>query len=456
VRTRGLVSRLASALALTAAVVLGAGNPQVVATSASPDPGDTPSRQDVDQARDAVEAKATDVESVRAALVVARSRLQDTQIAAAQAAEAFNGARYEARLAAKGARAAQRRTEVAAADLERQRSAYAAVMVSAYQQSPMLTALSAISQADGLASVMESTAALHNAQDAIDDRYNAFHAAATLATVAEDHAEQALADAAAAKQQAKSARDHARSAAAQAEHETEAFAAERDRMIRELAELEDISVDLARERQDALEQAAAEAAAEAAAQEAAEAAAQDTPDPQPVPSPTEEPSQQPSPSPTATPSPTANATPTPTPTPSPTPSPTPTPPPPTSPPPPPASGAQAAIDFAKAQIGEPYRYGAAGPNSWDCSGLTMMAWKAGGKSLPHYSVAQYEQSTPITVGELQPGDLLFWGNSSKSSSIYHVALYVGGGEMIHAPRPGVPVQQVSMYYWIAPNFFARA
>ena len=86
----------------------------------------------------------------------------------------------------------------------------------------------------------------------------------------------------------------------------------------------------------------------------------------------------------------------------------------------------------------------------------MMAWKAGGKSLPHYSVAQYQQSTPISLGELQPGDLLFWGSSGKSSSIYHVALYVGDGQMIHAPRPGRDVEQVSMYYWITPNFFARA
>jgi cell wall-associated NlpC family hydrolase len=451
VRTRGLVSRLAAALALTTAIVLGAGNPQLVAASASSDPDDSPSQQDVDRARDAVEAKATDVESVRAALAVAQSRLRDTQVAAAQAAEAFNGARYEAHLAAQSARQAQRRTEAAAADLERHRAAYAAVVVSAYQQSPTLTALSAISRADGLVSVMESTAALENAQGAIDDRYDAFHAAATLATVAQDHAETALADAAAARDQAKAARDHARDAAAAAERETQAFAAERDRMIGELAALEDISVELARERQDALEQAAAVAAAAAAAQEAADAAAQATPDPQPVPSSTPEPTQAPSPS--ASPTPSATPTPTHTPTPTPTPSPTPTPPP--TPAPPPSSGAQAAIDFAEAQIGEPYRYGAAGPSSWDCSGLTMMSWKAGGISLPHYSVAQYEQSTPITVGQLQPGDLLFWGNSNKSSSIYHVALYVGDGQMIHAPRPGVPVQQVSMYYWISPNLFAR-
>ncbi len=124
-------------------------------------------------------------------------------------------------------------------------------------------------------------------------------------------------------------------------------------------------------------------------------------------------------------------------------------------PPAPTGDPAAAIAFATAQIGDPYKWGASGPNSWDCSGLTAGAWAAGGKSLPHYSVAQYTGSTPITAASLVPGDLVFWGSSSKSSSIYHVALYVGGGQMIHAPRTGRPVVQESMYSWTAPNFFAR-
>jgi peptidoglycan DL-endopeptidase CwlO len=100
-------------------------------------------------------------------------------------------------------------------------------------------------------------------------------------------------------------------------------------------------------------------------------------------------------------------------------------------------------------------WGATGPSAWDCSGLTMGAWRAGGISLPHYSVAQYEQSTPISASSLQPGDLVFWGSSSSPSSIYHVALYVGNGMIIQAPRTGRDVEEVSMYYWVAPNFYAR-
>ena len=113
------------------------------------------------------------------------------------------------------------------------------------------------------------------------------------------------------------------------------------------------------------------------------------------------------------------------------------------------------VAFARAQVGEPYRWGAAGPSAWDCSGLTMGAWGAGGKALPHYSVAQYEQSTPISAGRLRPGDLVFWGSSADPGSIYHVALYVGAGTVVHAPRTGRPVVEESMYYWIPPTFYAR-
>jgi cell wall-associated NlpC family hydrolase len=124
-------------------------------------------------------------------------------------------------------------------------------------------------------------------------------------------------------------------------------------------------------------------------------------------------------------------------------------------PPAPTGDPAAAVAFAAAQIGDPYKWGASGPDSWDCSGLTAGAWGAGGKSLPHYSVAQYTGSVPIAAASLAPGDLVFWGSSSKSTSIYHVALYVGGGQIIHAPRTGRPVVQESMYSWTTPNFYAR-
>ena len=82
-------------------------------------------------------------------------------------------------------------------------------------------------------------------------------------------------------------------------------------------------------------------------------------------------------------------------------------------PPAPGNGAQRAVAYAKAQLGKPYLWAAAGPNAFDCSGLTMMAWAPGGKSLPHWSVAQFQQSTRIGVGSLRPGDLVFWGSQPR-------------------------------------------
>src|SRR5680860_489324 len=117
------------------------------------------------------------------------------------------------------------------------------------------------------------------------------------------------------------------------------------------------------------------------------------------------------------------------------------------------TGVQRALAYAKAQLGKPYLWAAAGPNSFDCSGLTMMAWRAGGKSLPHWSVAQFAQSTRISAGQLRPGDLVFWG--STPGTIHHVAMYIGNGQIIHAPRTGQPVQINSMYYWVPPDYYAR-
>jgi cell wall-associated NlpC family hydrolase len=123
-------------------------------------------------------------------------------------------------------------------------------------------------------------------------------------------------------------------------------------------------------------------------------------------------------------------------------------------PPAPAGSAGAAIAFAKAQLGEPYLWGAAGPNRWDCSGLTMMAWRAGGISLPHFSGAQYDAGTPIPVSQARAGDLLFWSSNGRPSGIHHVALALGGGQFIEAPHPGANVRYNSIYEYY-PNFAVR-
>jgi cell wall-associated NlpC family hydrolase len=114
------------------------------------------------------------------------------------------------------------------------------------------------------------------------------------------------------------------------------------------------------------------------------------------------------------------------------------------------AGAARAIAYAKQQLGKPYVYAAAGPDSFDCSGLTMRAWEAGGVSLPHWSVAQYEQSQPVSSSQARPGDLVFFAsNPGDYRSIYHVALYLGNGMMIEAPHTGDVVKIIAVY----PNDF---
>jgi cell wall-associated NlpC family hydrolase len=98
----------------------------------------------------------------------------------------------------------------------------------------------------------------------------------------------------------------------------------------------------------------------------------------------------------------------------------------------PASGrASVAVAEAYRQLGKPYQWAAAGPDRFDCSGLTMWVWAKAGVSLPHSSRAQFGQGHHVSWSELQPGDLTFYG-----SPIHHVGIYVGNGNMINAPQTG--------------------
>jgi cell wall-associated NlpC family hydrolase len=100
-----------------------------------------------------------------------------------------------------------------------------------------------------------------------------------------------------------------------------------------------------------------------------------------------------------------------------------------------------ALAYAKAQLGEPYARTGAGPSSWDCSGLTMMAWGSVGVSLPHSSRQQFSRGQSVAKSDLRSGDLVFF-----YSDISHVGLYAGNGQVIHAPRPGKSVEYIKMSY----------
>ena len=405
-----------------------------------------PSKQEVAQAQQAVTSKQGEVGQIRASLAAANVRLQQASDQAEIAAEAYNGAQWKAdraRAAANQARDASQRAVTAQAA---QRKAYVQGVVGNYQAAPQLSALASIAKANGIDQVQQQTQAMTASQKALNAQYGRVQAAAALAKVTAQQASDAEAEAVSAEADAKQKRDAAAAAAEQAQSEAAAIAVQKKQLIRQLAHLKHVSVGIAAKRQAALEEraqekaaaaaaakAAAEAAAQKAAQEAAAKAAQAAAQKQ-----AQEQAQQGAhtghlptggsgavgPAPVKAPAASAG-------------------------------GIAAALAFARDQLGEPYVWGAAGPSTWDCSGLTMKAWAQGGIDLPHYSVAQYEQSTPISMADLRPGDLVFWGTTNSPGSIHHVALYAGNGMIIQAPHTGADVDEVSMYSWEAPNFFAR-
>jgi cell wall-associated NlpC family hydrolase len=98
------------------------------------------------------------------------------------------------------------------------------------------------------------------------------------------------------------------------------------------------------------------------------------------------------------------------------------------------------VQYALGQVGDSYVYGAAGPDAFDCSGLTMMAWAAAGVSLPHSSGAQMGSGTPVSQSQLAPGDLVFY-----YSPVSHVGIYIGNGQIVHAANPSTGVQVAPVF-----------
>lgn len=479
------------ALALSVSTV-----PAAAGDPSSPGPGPAqafPSQDQVDHAKARAARKARDVGVIKARLLLAGQRLEQAATKAEQASEAYNGALWRLAQAKQKYRAARHEAARAQRTVASQRNRIGALVAQSYQEGGDLSALNAMMSADGPEGVLDQYAAFHGASTSFEADYKRFTAADSLAGVFAAQAKHAKAEQVRLATAAKEAKDAAVAAAESAQSEATAIAEEKNRLIRELAQAQNISVQLARERQSALEeiarrraeerarrealaaaraearaQARAQAQDRARAQAAAEAQAAEARRKQasrhrvtssaPVAAPVTAQRSQPrkhqprkhqprkhharkhharlrvtSPAPTFAPPP----------------------PPPAPAPPSPHGGAQQAIAYAEAQLGEPYQWGASGPGSWDCSGLTMKAWASAGTYLPHYSVAQYEAGVPISVSELRPGDLVFWSTNGAPSGIHHVAMYIGNGQIIHAPRTGRPVEIDDMYYWIPPDLFVR-
>jgi hypothetical protein len=315
---------------LVAGLALGSGHGVAFADDAT-GRSEVPSEADVAAAREQAADKGRDVAAVKADLIRANLAMQDAGDAAAQAAEAWNGARWRAGEARKAATEAQTAADAARDDVTGQRELYAATVVRSYEEASQIQGIAAVVEADGIESLIDRTITVGNTSEVLDQQYDAFTAASAVAEVAATAASDASERAAAAELEAEQARDAAALAEADAGSQAEAISAAKTDLIAELAELQGISVRMAEKRQTALEEAAAaaaaaaaqaEAEAEAQAQAEAEAQAQAQAEAQALAlqQAAEELAQQQQQS-TPTPSPTSTPTPPPTPTPTPPPTP---------------------------------------------------------------------------------------------------------------------------------------
>lgn len=121
-----------------------------------------------------------------------------------------------------------------------------------------------------------------------------------------------------------------------------------------------------------------------------------------------------------------------------------------------SSAAGAAIQFALAQQGKPYVWGAEGPDAFDCSGLTMRAYQSAGILLDRVSRDQFHDGAYLPARQAQPGDLLFWAyDPSDPGTIHHVAIYLGNNQIVEAPHTGVPVRTRTIN-WDSPQLVPQA
>jgi peptidoglycan DL-endopeptidase CwlO len=429
-------SRARLALAALAAVLLG-----TFATVATPAQADRhrqlPTRAQVDRAQRQVASSRLSVRQIQQRLAAANGRLNQLDIAAMQAVQRYDGAVATYQAARKLAVTAQQKADMFARQAERARRVLARVAIAQTMSGSGGTLLGTAMQLGGQRQLLETASNDHSALQVLDSARQRVQARSRLAKVYQKQADDAVVAAARAKRAAAGAKVEAQRAVATERRAVGQIAAQRTQLLRRLASAEHVSVTLATKRQQGLERLRQqrlqrERQARFVAEQRRRAEQQRR---QPHSGAThhrrhhQAPHHRPKP------------------------------PPPPSPPPSPgttsAQGAQA-VRFAYAQLGEPYVWGGAGPNVWDCSGLTMMAWLSAGVSLDHYAPTQYLETTPISYSQIRPGDLIYWASDpGNPATIFHAAMYIGGGRMIQAPRPGRDVEIQNVFYWEAPAFFGR-
>ncbi len=414
--------RAAAAAAALALLVVTIGGP------AAADP-DHPSEEDVEEAREAEQAAEEAVAEAEERLAIVEQELDELHIEVGLAIEAHNGAQVALEKATTAADEAAQRAEQLAAEAELARDDLGRMAAASYRTGGPLAAWAKVFQAAESDEFIDRTATLETAtrsQGEISDRWRESYIEAEDAAAA---AEAAKADLAAAEQEAEQATLAAEDAVAEQEAILADAESEKENLLAALADAQGTTVELERERQAGLEEEARLKREEEARRQAEEEEARRLAAEEAARSSTSTPAAAPTSSPTTEPEP--------------------------EPPPSDASGAEKAVAYAHAQVGKPYQWGGDGPDSFDCSGLTMRAWEAGGVSLTHHSVAQANETTRVSYSNLKPGDLIFWSSNGAPSGVYHVGLYIGDGKMIHAPSTGKNVEIQDVFYWRTPSFYGR-
>lgn len=448
-------ARAGIAAALTAALVL-------TGAAAAADPV---SDDDVAEARAAVAGTAAQVAAIELQLAEQSAALDQAWVAVAQAAEDYTVAIVARDAADAAADEAEQRAERAAAEVEEARAELGAIALEAYRSGGALDSLGAMLSSDGYEDYVARSTAIDQMGDRADRAVQRFEAAEVVGSTLAAIADEALADADEAAGTAEDALQRAQELQAAAEAEVERIAAERETLVARLAELRRTSVEVERARQAQLEaerQARADAAAQngrptsggaggaggsGGADGSGDSGGSGGAGPATPPPSGGSGSGGSGGQPTSPPADSGTS-----------------PPPPSSDPYGPGTGSQrgsadqgaAAVAWALQQVGKAYVYGASGPDSFDCSGLTMRAWQNAGLSINRTSRDQYRAYYKVPYDQMRPGDLIAWGtNSADPGSVYHVAMFIGNGQMVEASRPGIPVRVTAIRWQNTMPYAAR-
>ncbi|MEI8407510.1 MULTISPECIES: C40 family peptidase [unclassified Kribbella] len=417
-----------------------------VPAQAEPKPPVIPSKAAVERAKQAAGAKAVQVTAIENQLAAANARLEQLGVASGIADEAYNGAVYRLQLAKTDAALAAARAAKAQKTLATQRQQIGRFAAASYQGGGDVAKLAPLFTADGPQELLDSAGAARSVSAAMQGSYLRYTATQVMTNLFKVQADQAVTKVKQATDEAAKAKKAAEAAEQAQASAVTAMSVQRKQAITQLAVLQNTSIQVATQRQRGLEELARQRAAAIAAKKAAELrrriaareAAERAREAAEKAREERERREEQNKNPGKTPPRKQPDRPRDDDRPS------------------SRKGAGAAIDFALAQLGDMYLWGGTGPSRWDCSGLTQGAWAKAGVYLPHYSVAQYEQVRHIDEDELRPGDLIFWSTDPDDpGTIHHVAMYLGDGRMVHAPRTGKPVQIDSVYYWEPPDFFGR-